>query len=102
MKNESKKIKCPDCNGTGKKSGEKCKKWSVTGKVDLLLDQPTLKASTFAIRTSQRTDQKLEKSLLCQRRQNCFYKIPNASKKNKNTPTYSPKITADNDTKTQY
>jgi DnaJ-class molecular chaperone len=38
MKNESKKIKCPDCNGTGKKSGEKCKKCSVTGKVDLLLD----------------------------------------------------------------
>jgi hypothetical protein len=34
--------------------------------------KPTLKASTFAIRTSQRTDQKLQKSLLCQRRQNCF------------------------------
>lgn len=32
----------------------------------------TLKASTFAIRTSQRTDQKLQKSLLCQHRQNCF------------------------------
>ena len=30
--------------------------------------KPTLKASTFAIRTSQRTDQKLQKSLLCQRR----------------------------------
>ena len=29
--------------------------------------KPTLKASTFAIRTSQRTDQKLQKSLLCQR-----------------------------------
>lgn len=27
--------------------------------------KPTLKASTFAIRTSQRTDQKLQKSLLC-------------------------------------
>lgn len=38
MKNEPKKIKCPDCNGTGKKSCEKCKKCSGTGKVNLLLD----------------------------------------------------------------
>ena len=36
--------------------------------------EPTLKASTFAIRTSQRTDQKLQKSLLCQRRQKLFLK----------------------------
>jgi len=35
-------------------------------------EKPKLKASTFAIRTSQRTNQKLQKSLLCQRRQNCF------------------------------
>ena len=60
------------------------------------------KASTFAIRTSKRTDQKLQKSLLCQRRQNCFYKISHRFKKNKNTPTHSPTNTADNDTKTQY
>jgi len=32
------------------------------------------KASTFAIRTSQRTDQKLQKSLLCQRRQKIVLK----------------------------
>jgi DnaJ-class molecular chaperone len=38
MKNEPKKIKCIDCNGTGKKSGEKCKKYNGTGKVNLLLD----------------------------------------------------------------
>ena len=31
-------------------------------------------ASTFAIRTSQRTNQKLQKSLLCQRRQKLFLK----------------------------
>jgi len=31
------------------------------------MKSPTLKASTFAIRTSQHTDQKLQKSLLCQR-----------------------------------
>ena len=31
-------------------------------------------SSTFAIRTSQRTDQKLQKSLLCQRRQKLFLK----------------------------
>ncbi len=44
--------------------------------------KPTLKASTFAIRTSQRKDQKLQKSLLCQRRQKIVYKkYPNASKK---------------------
>ena len=36
--------------------------------------QPALKASTFAIRTSQRTDQKLQKSLLCQRRKKMFLK----------------------------
>lgn len=35
---------------------------------------PTPKASTFAIRTSQRTDQKLQKRLLCQRRQKLFLK----------------------------
>lgn len=38
MKNEPKKIKCPDCNGTGKKADEKCKKCNGTGKVNLLLD----------------------------------------------------------------
>ena len=31
-------IKCQDCNGTGKKAGEKCKKCNGTGKVNLLLD----------------------------------------------------------------
>lgn len=31
-----------------------------------------------------------------------FKKFPNASKKNKNTPTHSPTNTADNDTETQY
>jgi len=36
--------------------------------------QPALKASTFVIRTSQRTDQKLQKSLLCQRRKKLFLK----------------------------
>ena len=44
--------------------------------------KPTLKASTFAIRTSQRTDQKLQKSLLCQRRQKLFLKnFPTLQKK---------------------
>lgn len=38
MKNEPKKITCPDCNGTGKKAGEKCKKCKGTGKVNLLVD----------------------------------------------------------------
>jgi hypothetical protein len=63
----------------------------------------TLKASTFAIRTSQRTDQKLQKSLLCHRRQKLFLiNFPTLQKKNKNTPTNSPTNTADNDTETQY
>jgi hypothetical protein len=31
-----------------------------------------------------------------------FKKFPNASKKNKNTPTHSPTNTADNETETQY
>jgi len=44
--------------------------------------QPALKASTFAIRTSQRTDQKLQKSLLCQPRQKLFLKnFPTLQKK---------------------
>ena len=61
--------------------------------------KPTLKASAFAIRTSQRTDQKLQKSLLCQRRQKIvFKKISQRFKKNKNTPIHSPTNTADNDT----
>jgi len=38
MKNEPKKIECKDCNGTGKKAGEKCKKCKGTGKLNLLLD----------------------------------------------------------------
>jgi DnaJ-class molecular chaperone len=38
MKNEPKKIKCPDCNGTVRKASEKCKKCNGTGKVNLLLD----------------------------------------------------------------
>jgi hypothetical protein len=37
-------------------------------------NSPLLKASTFAIRTIQRTDQKLQKSLLCQRRQKIVLK----------------------------
>jgi len=36
--------------------------------------KPALKASTFAIRTSQRTDQKLQNSLLSQRRQKLLLK----------------------------
>ena len=60
------------------------------------------KASTFAIRTSQRTDQKLQKSLLCQRRQKIVFKNFPTLQKNKNTPTHSPTNTADNDTETQY
>jgi hypothetical protein len=64
--------------------------------------KPTLKASTFAIRKSQRTDQKLQKSLLCQRRQKLFLKIFQPFKKNKNTPRHNPPNTADNDKKTQY
>jgi hypothetical protein len=31
-----------------------------------------------------------------------FKNFPNASKKNKNTPTHSPTYTADNDAETQY
>ena len=65
-------------------------------------EKPTLKASTFAIRTIQRTDQKLQKSLLCQRRQKLFLKNFPTLQKNKNTPTHSPTNTADNDTKTKY
>ncbi len=38
MKNKAKKIKCEDCNGTGKKGNTKCKKCNGTGKVNLLLD----------------------------------------------------------------
>lgn len=64
-------------------------------------NKPALKASTFVIRTSQRTDQKLQKSMLCQRRQNCFKNISQRFKKNKNTPTHSPTTTADNDARTQ-
>ena len=63
---------------------------------------PTLKASTFAIRTNQRTVQKLQKSLLCKRRQKLFLKNLQTLKKNKNTPIHSPTNTADNDRKTQY
>jgi hypothetical protein len=65
-------------------------------------EKPTLKASTFAIRTSQRTNQKLQKSLLCQRRQKLFLKNFPTLQKNKNTPTHSPTTTAYNDTETQY
>lgn len=43
--------------------------------------KPTLKASTFAIRTSQRTDQKLQKSLLCQRTPNDKINSPNHDSK---------------------
>ena len=43
--------------------------------------KPALKASTFAIRTSQITDQKLQKSLLCQLRQKLFLKISQRFKK---------------------
>jgi DnaJ-class molecular chaperone len=42
MKNEPKKIKCTDCNGTGKKAGEKCKKCNGTGKINV-----SARASTF-------------------------------------------------------
>ncbi len=45
--------------------------------------KPNLKASTFAIRAGHRTDQKLQKSLLCQRRQKLFLK---------NSPTLQKKI----------
>jgi hypothetical protein len=38
MKNTPPKIKCPACNGTGKKAGDKCEKFNGTGKVSLLLD----------------------------------------------------------------
>ncbi len=38
MKNEPKKIKCPDFSGTGKRVNEICKKCNGTGKVNLLLD----------------------------------------------------------------
>ena len=62
----------------------------------------TLKASTFAIRTSQRTDQKFQTSLLCQRKQKLFYKNFPTLQKNKNTPTHSQTNAADNDTKIQY
>lgn len=43
--------------------------------------KPTLKASTFAIRTSQRTDQKLQKSLLCQRTPNDIINSPSHASK---------------------
>jgi len=46
---------------------------------------PTLKASTFANRTSQRTDQSLQKSLLCQRREKLFLKNFQRFKKDKYT-----------------
>ena len=38
MNNEPKKIDCNDCDGTGQKLQEKCKKCKGTGKVNLLLD----------------------------------------------------------------
>jgi len=62
----------------------------------------TLKASTFAIRINQRTDQKLQKSLLCQRRKKLFLNNFATLQKNKNTPPHSPTNPADNDRKTQY
>lgn len=43
--------------------------------------KPTLKASTFAIRTSQRTDQKLQKSLLCQHTKNRHGMTTNTTEK---------------------
>jgi hypothetical protein len=64
--------------------------------------KPTLKASTFAIRTSQRTDQKLQKSLLCQRSQKLFLKNLPTLQKIKISPTHSPTNTAENDTEPQY
>jgi hypothetical protein len=45
--------------------------------------KPTLKASTFASRTSPSTDQSLQKSLLCQRREKLFLKNFLPFKKNK-------------------
>jgi len=63
---------------------------------------PVLKASTFAIRTIQHTNPKLQKSLLCQRRVKLFLKNFPMLQKNKNTPTHSSTIRADNDAETQH
>ncbi len=49
--------------------------------------KPTLKASTFASRTSPSTDQSLQKSLLCQRREKLFLKNFLPFKKNKKRNT---------------
>ena len=50
--------------------------------------EPTLKASTFAIRTSQRTDQKLQKSFhLSAPRKNFKIFFPTLQKKNKTPDT---------------
>jgi hypothetical protein len=70
--------------------------------------QPT-GVSTFAIRTSQRTDQKLQKSFhLCHQKKNYFLKFPSLLKflkplptADKNKPnlnsTTTPKLTVDKD-----
>jgi len=56
-----------------------------------------INTSTFAIRNNQRTDQKLQKSLLCKHSQNCLKKFCNASINKK-----KHRHTADNNIGTQY
>jgi hypothetical protein len=58
---------------------------------------PTLKASRFAIRTSQRTDQKIAQELAMPTQTKLFLKIFPTLKKNKNTPPHCPTSKADND-----